>query len=100
MLDQIRNFQADKNGLEDLIHLLSVATGLRQTYESVQVESPEWLDRNMKAIRRAIKDRTADDAARRLAKLKAQRTTLLTASERRAQIDEEIAKLEPVVAAD
>ena len=98
MLDRLKNFNAEQNGLEELMYLLAVANTLRTTYEATQVESPEWLDRSIKSVRRAIKDRTADDAARRLAELKARRAALLTPDEKRRALDEEIAKLEPVAA--
>lgn len=97
MLDQFKNFSADSNDLDELVQLAAFGRQFRAEHETLNVPVPEYVDDNLRAIRREIESKMADRKATRIRELKAQRTSLATAQEKRAAIDKELEELgEPV----
>jgi len=97
MLDQFKNFNADAAELDELVHLASFGRQFRAEHEALNVPVPEYVDDNLRAIRKEIDSRLADRRATRVRELKAQRAGLATAQEKRDAIDKELAALgEPV----
>jgi hypothetical protein len=97
MLDQFKNFSADSNELDELVQLASFGRQFRSEHEALNIPVPEYVDDNLRAIRREIESKMADRKATRVRELKAQRDSLKTAQERRDAIDKELAALgEPV----
>ena len=99
MLQEFKNFNVDASDLDELVQLASFGRQFRAEHESLNVPVPEYVDDNLRVIRREIDARLADKRAARVRELKAQREGLKTASERREAIEKELAALgEPVVA--
>jgi uncharacterized protein (DUF3084 family) len=94
MLNQLRHFDKDRADYDELVELSAFARGLRAEYEVLGSEAPDWVDQQIKALRREIHARQQDALEMRLAKAKARRGSLATTEEKRAQLDEEIKSLE------
>lgn len=94
MLEQLRNFDAKRLDLEELVELSAIGTTIKNEFDRVTVETPEWLDANLKSLRREIKARQADqiEAALREKRLQVERMTPV--EERRKKAQEELAELE------
>ena len=99
MLDQFKNFSADSNDLDELVQLAAFGRQFRAEHETLNVPVPEYVDDNLRAIRREIESKMADRKATRIRELKAQRTSLATAQEKRAAIDKELEELGETVGA-
>ena len=92
----LKNFNADRADMEDLVGLLADAKALRDEYEALQIEEPEYIDTTIKSIRREITSRNADKIAARKRELTARIDSLKTPAQKKAELEKELAKLEAV----
>ena len=99
MLDLLKNFDANRLDMEQLVELSAEARKMASEYEALKVEVPEWLGIQTKSLRREIASRDADRKERALRDLKARRSTLKTVDEKRTELDKQIADLESQVTA-
>ena len=93
MLAEFKNFNVEHADLDELVALAAFGRHLRTEYENLKVTEPEFVDINLKSLRREIDTRLADRREARVRELKAQRDSLKTAAERREAIDRELAAL-------
>ncbi len=97
-LSQFQNFNLDQTTLDELIALSVFGRQLRAEYEALQLEEPEWVDVQLKTIRREIHARNADAKEARLREIDARLDALKTPGEKRTELLKEKAKLEKAVA--
>ena len=90
----LKNFNADRLDMEDLVGLLADSKALRTEYEALQIEEPEYIDTTIKAIRREITARNADKIAARKRELTARIDSLKTPAQKKAELEKELAALE------
>jgi hypothetical protein len=93
MLEQFKQFNAEAADLDELVEVAMFGRHFRAEHEALNVPIPEYVDDNIRVIRREIDARLADKRAARVRELKAQRDSLKTAAERREAIDKELAAL-------
>jgi hypothetical protein len=93
MLDQFKKFNAEAADLDELVEVATFGRQFRAEHEALNVPVPEYVDDNIRVIRREIDARLSDKRAARVRELKAQRDSLKTAAERREAIDKELAAL-------
>ena len=97
MLDQFKAFNVEAaEDLDELVAMSAFGKHFRAEYEAQNISIPEFVDDNLRAIKREIESRVADRRAARVRELKAQRASLATAQEKRDSIDKELAALESV----
>jgi hypothetical protein len=94
MLDELKMVDVRRPALPELVELAAYGLLLLAEFEALGVESPEWIELNLKSIRREIKSRHADRIAEKLRTAKARLETLKTPDEKRASVIAEIAALE------
>jgi hypothetical protein len=90
----LKNFNADRLDMEDLVGLLADSKALRTEYEALQIEEPEYIDTTIKAIRREIASRNADKIAARKRELTARIDSLKTPAQKKTELEKELAALE------
>jgi ATP-dependent Lon protease len=95
-INALKNFNADRMDLDDMVGLLADSKALRAEYEALQIEEPEYIDTTIKAIRREITARNADKIAARKRELTARIDSLKTPAQKKAELEKELAKLEAV----
>jgi len=93
MLEQFKKFNAEAADLDELVEVATFGRQFRAEHEALNVPVPEYVDDNIRVIRREIDARLSDKRAARVRELKAQRDSLKTAAERREAIDKELAAL-------
>lgn len=98
MLERLKNFDLDRMDVDELVFLSALARTLKQEYEAVGAETPEWVDTRARELRREIRARHADLIEKRLREAKMRLEALKPASERRKDVEAEIARLEAMVA--
>ena len=92
----LKNFNAERLDLDELVGILADAKALRIEYESLQVEEPAFLDSTIKAIRREVNSRNSDKIAARKAELKARLDALKSPKEKAAELRKELEALQGV----
>lgn len=97
MLERLKNLNIDGMDIDEAVALSAFARGMKAEYDTLALETPEWLDTRIREVRREIKSRTQDLLERRLREAKARREALKPATERRQEVDDEIARLEKLV---
>ena len=98
MLERLKSLNIEGMDLDEAVALRMFAGQLRDFYEKMQLEPPEWLDTRIKELSREIKSRTADMLEKRLREAKARREALKPATERREEVEAEIKRLEEQLA--
>jgi hypothetical protein len=90
----LKNFNADRLDMDELVGLLADSKALRTEYEALQIEEPEYIDTTIKAIRREITSRNADKIAARKRELTARIDSLKTPAQKKLELEKELASLE------
>jgi hypothetical protein len=99
MLDLLRNLDANRIDLTAAVELSACARSYAAECETLGVETPDWFDPQVKALRREIKSRQQDAIEMRLRSARARLDSLKTADEKRQALQDEIAKLEALATA-
>lgn len=93
-LNEFKNFSADRMSLDELVALAAYGRLLQAEYDLHQVDEPDFVAVQLKALKREIHVRNADKLEARLAELKTRKDALKTPTERKAEINSEITKLQ------
>jgi hypothetical protein len=93
-LATFRNFSADRMDIDELVTLLAFGKSLRAEYESLQLEEPQFVDVQLKSLRREITSRNADKLEARKRELTARLDALKTPSEKKRELQSEMERLD------
>lgn len=93
MFEQLRNLDVQRPSLDELVFLSMLARGLRAEYEHATVDIPEWLDSRQRELKREISTRQQDAIDKRRSELKSRLEALKTPSEKRVELEAELARL-------
>ena len=94
MLSEFKNFTAARLQLEDLVALEAYGHGLRLAYERLQVDEPQYVDMQLKSLRREIRTRVADKLEARKKEVQRSLDSLKTPTQRKQELQKELAELE------
>jgi len=98
MLEHFKNFDVNRMSIEQLVSLAAYGRQLRDEYEHLQLEEPDWVDVQLKALRREIASKNADHLEALLREKKSRLEALKTPGEKRATIEKEIVGLQKQLA--
>lgn len=87
MLDQLKNFNAERMDVDELVALAAFARTLRAEYEATQVDEPEWVGTQLNSLRREIQTRMTDHREAELRKVNAQLDGLKSREEKKAELE-------------
>lgn len=93
-IEQLKNLNAARADLDDLVAMSVFARNLVAEYEHLNLDEPEWLSAALKTVRREIKSRNADRLESQLAESRARLENLKTPTERKAELRKTIQRLE------
>jgi hypothetical protein len=93
MLDRFKGFNTEVADLDELVAMAAFGRSFRAEFETLNISVPEFVDDQLRGIKREIETRVADRRAARVRELKAQRDSLKTAAEKREAIEKELASL-------
>lgn len=93
-LDQFRSFSADSLNIDELVSLSLFGRQLRAEYEALQLEEPEWVDVQLKSLRREIHARNADSLEARRREINARLESLKTPGQRKSELLKERAEID------
>jgi len=98
-MQTIRAFNAEREDIEELVLMLATALTVKEQFEALELDVPEWLEPKIRAIRREVTTRNADRLEKRLAEAKLRMDSLKTPVQRKAELQAEITKLNKQLAA-
>lgn len=94
MLTRFKQFDTDRMDLDELVELVSFGTILRDQYAQLNLEEPEFVDVQLKTLKREIRAKNADRNAARVKELKLQLEGLKTPTERKSALQKELRQRE------
>jgi len=89
MLSMFRNFNKDTAQLDELVSLEAFGCQLREAYERLQIEEPEFVDIQLKSLKRTIKARVADLKEARLKEVQSRLASLKTPGQKVSELKKE-----------
>lgn len=98
MLSQFKQFNTDSLSLEELVALSAFGRQLRAEYEELDLDEPEFVDAQLKSLKREIRTRNADRLEKSLREKKARLEMLKTPTQKKTELQSEIKKLEAQLA--
>ena len=98
-LDQFRNFNVDGLDIDELVTLSLFGRQIRVEYESLQIEEPEWVDIQLKALRREIHVRNANNLEARRREIDARLDALKSPGQRKTELLNERAQIDKALKA-
>ena len=93
MLDRFKSFDTERMDVDDLVALAAFGRQLRAEYEALQLEEPEFVDVQIKTLRREIHARNQDNLAARKRTLQNQLEALQTPTEKKAKLQKQLADI-------
>jgi hypothetical protein len=99
MLELLKRFDVNRMDIEQLVELSAFGRGFEAEYRTLGLSVPEFVEIQLKSLRREIKSRVADAKESKLRQMKLNRASLRTTEEKRAELDKQIAELESEVPA-
>ena len=100
MLSTFKNFSADRLDVDELVALASFGNALKDEFVALGIDVPEYVDVNLKTLKREIRGRVADKREAEKRRLLAQLDSLKTTSERKAELKKQLEAVEAQLAAD
>lgn len=94
MLARFKLFDTDRMDLDELVELVAFGTILRDQYAQLNLEEPEFVDVQLKTLKREIRAKNADRNAARVKELKLQLEGLKTPTERKSALQKELRQRE------
>lgn len=92
-LEFFRNFSTDGADVDQLVALHAFGKALRVEFEALGVDEPEYVDTQLKAIRREVNVRNADRIEQRIREVTSRLDALKSPDVRRQELEAELAKL-------
>lgn len=95
-LQAFKAFNTDRADVDEMVAGLAFGKSMRAEYDALQIDEPEYIDRQIKSLRREIAARNADNIAARKRELAARIDALKSPTQKRAELEAELKKLEAV----
>jgi hypothetical protein len=93
-LTEFKNFIADRCDVDQLVSLVAFGKQLRAEYDALQLEEPEWVDVQLKSLRREIFARNADALEARRREINSRLDALKTPGQRKSELLQEKAEID------
>jgi len=92
-LHEFRNFNVDGSDIDELVALSLFGRQLRAEYEALQLEEPEWVGIQTKALRREIHSRSKELLEARDREISSRLDALKSPGEKREELIKEQEKI-------
>jgi hypothetical protein len=99
-LATFKNFSADRMDVDELIALSAFGKAFKAEFVSLGVDVPEYVDLQLKTLKREVRGRVADKLEADKRRIKAQLDSLKTTSERKAELKKQLDTVEAQLAVD
>ena len=99
-LASFKNFSADRLDVDELIALSAFGKTFKAEFTALGVDVPEYVDLQLKTLKREVRGRVADKLEADKRRIKAQLDSLKTTSERKAELKKQLETVEAQLAVD
>jgi hypothetical protein len=86
LLESLRNVNIDRLDMDEIVAALTFANAMAMTYQSVGLETPEWLVDSTDTLKREAGARHRDQLEKELREIEQREETLKSQSEKRADL--------------
>jgi hypothetical protein len=90
MITQLRSFNTERMDLDEMIALSAFGHSLRAEYEKLQLDAPDWVERQLRTLKLEIKVRVQDQLEKRRKEIESKLNQLKTPSERKTELNKEL----------
>lgn len=97
-LSAFKTFTADRMEPDELVALYSFGNGLKASFEELNLEVPEYVELQLKTLKREIRGRYADKLEAEKRRIKAQLDGLKTTAERKTELRKQLESVETQLA--
>ena len=94
MLSELKNFDANRMSIDEMVTLRAFGRTLEGEYEAQNVETPDWIEVQLKQLDRQIAAKNADRLEARRREITARLENLKTPNEKKAELRRELAALD------
>lgn len=98
MLENLKNFSANRMNIDELVALRAFGRTFVAECGVQEVEAPEWVVEQLKALDREIRLKNSDRIAAKLRDAKIRLESMKTPTEKKAALKREVARLEKLQA--
>jgi hypothetical protein len=100
MLSQLKNFDADRtNEIDELVALVAFGEGQRAQYEKLNLDEPDYLNRQLRAVKRAINAKRENSLEMELKQLEIQLENSKSPAEKKIAAQKRIAEIKKILPA-
>lgn len=99
-IQNLKSFSADRLSLDELLILRATARNLRSEYDTQVIPVPEWLEDAERRLTRELYLRRQDELEKMLREARQSRAAIATPDEKRGRLDNEISRLEKLLAGE
>jgi hypothetical protein len=93
-IDALRNFNADRMSIEELVALSAFAKNLQAEFVTYSIDAPAWVSDQSRALSKEIKSRNFENLSAQLKEKKARLEALATPDQKREKLAKEIEDLQ------
>ena len=93
MLQEFRNFDVNRKTTDELVALAAFGRHLRDEYDHQQLDEPDWLDVQLKSLRREIRAKNADKLEARKKEIELRLEGMKSPTQKKAELIKEQAKI-------
>ena len=94
MLSQFKNFQLDRMDVDEMVYLYGVGMHLRHSYEQLSLDEPDYIDLNLKSLKREIKVKTAEKLEAKRLEIRSRLESLKTPQEKKRELQAQLKEVE------
>lgn len=98
MLNQLKTFDANRLDMDELVYLAALGRAIREEYEALGLDEPDWVDVQLKTIKREIHARNADKLEKRRREIETRLEGLKTPTQKKQELLREKAQIEKQLA--
>lgn len=97
-LQQFKQFDVNRLDMEELVLLAALGRQIRAEYEALGLDEPDWVDIQLKTIKREIHVRSADKLEKRRREIDQRLEGLKTPTQKKAELLREKAQIDKQLA--
>lgn len=97
-LSTFKTFTADRMEVDELVALYAFGQSLKTGFEELNLEVPEYVELQVKTLKREIRGRMADKLEAEKRRIKAQLDGLKTTAERKTELRKQLESVETQLA--
>lgn len=93
MLKELRNFDADRTDLDEMVALSTFGRSMKVEYERLAMPIPEWIEDRTRTLDSEIRSQRRDALEKKVKELQSRKDALKTAEQKRQDVDAELEKV-------